>query len=82
MTELVSKDLIRLSECEHSGDYLVRDVKGIFADRLLQMGVLPGTELTYVRPAPFGFPIEIKVRGQLLALRKSECDCILLDAVE
>jgi len=70
--------LHKLSDCTESGDYQVIDVKGIFADRLYELGILPGSLLSYVRPAPFGFPVEIKVRGQLLALRKSECDCILL----
>ncbi len=78
MQQSETKSLYKLSECTISGDYQIVDVKGIFADRLYELGVLPGALLSYVRPAPFGFPVEIKVRGQLLALRKSECDCIIL----
>jgi Fe2+ transport system protein FeoA len=42
--------------------------------RLREMGVLPGTPVTLVRTAPMGDPIEIKVRGYHLTLRKSEAD--------
>jgi Fe2+ transport system protein FeoA len=36
------------------------------------MGLLPGTKITFLRSAPLGDPIEIKVRGYNLTLRKSE----------
>ncbi len=36
------------------------------------MGLLPGTELRVVRRAPLGDPIEIRLRGYSLSLRKSE----------
>ncbi len=42
--------------------------------RLREMGLLPGTSVTLVRTAPLGDPIEIKVRGYLLTLRKSEAE--------
>jgi ferrous iron transport protein A len=40
--------------------------------RLLEMGLLPGTELRVVRRAPLGDPIEVRLRGYSLSLRKSE----------
>ena len=40
--------------------------------RLLEMGLLPGTELSVVRRAPMGDPIEVRLRGYSLSLRKSE----------
>ncbi len=36
------------------------------------MGLLPGTELSVVRRAPLGDPIEVRLRGYSLSLRKSE----------
>ncbi len=48
--------------------------------RLREMGVLPGTRVTLVRVAPLGDPIEIKVRGYSLSLRKSEAEEVLLEA--
>lgn len=50
--------------------------------RLREMGVLPGTRLTLVRTAPLGDPIEIKVRGYNLTLRKSEADHVLVERLK
>ena len=43
------------------------------------MGVLPGTAVTLVRVAPMGDPIEIKIRGYHLTLRKSEAEHVLVE---
>jgi len=48
-------------------------------NRLLEMGVLPGTEVEFVRCAPFGDPIDLKIRGYHLSLRKQEAELILVD---
>ena len=52
----------------------VLDVTGepVLIQRLLEMGVLPGSQIQVVRFAPLGDPIEIKVMGYSLSLRKSE----------
>jgi Fe2+ transport system protein FeoA len=50
--------------------------------RLREMGLLPGTQVTLARVAPLGDPIEIKVRGYRLTLRKSEAEHIQVRAVE
>ena len=47
--------------------------------RLREMGVLPGTAVTLVRVAPMGDPIEIKIRGYHLTLRKSEAEHVLVE---
>lgn len=47
--------------------------------RLREMGVLPGTTVTLVRVAPMGDPIEIKIRGYHLTLRKSEAEHVLVE---
>lgn len=44
--------------------------------RLLEMGVLVGTRIELVRRAPLGDPLEIKVRGYNLSLRKHEAELI------
>lgn len=45
---------------------------GVISKRLMEMGVVPGTSVRVVKNAPFGCPIEIRVRGYNLALRRSE----------
>jgi len=44
--------------------------------RLLEMGLLVGTPVELVRFAPLGDPVEIKVRGYNLTLRKHEAEQI------
>lgn len=44
--------------------------------RLMEMGLLIGTPVELVRFAPLGDPVEIKVRGYHLTLRKHEAEQI------
>lgn len=44
--------------------------------RLMEMGVIPGVNVTVVKTAPFGDPIEIRVRGYSLAMRRNEAAAI------
>jgi len=44
--------------------------------RLLEMGILQGTELQIVRHAPLGDPIDVRIRGYHLSLRKQEAGLI------
>ena len=46
--------------------------------RLMEMGLLPGTRIEMVRRAPFGDPLEIRLRGYLLSLRRSEASGVAL----
>jgi ferrous iron transport protein A len=48
--------------------------------RLLEMGVLVGTPVQLVRFAPLGDPVEIKVRGYNLTLRRTEAEQIFVRA--
>ena len=49
---------------------------GRVTTRLLEMGVIPGVTVQVIKMAPFGDPIEIRVRGYSLAMRRSEADAI------
>lgn len=48
--------------------------------RLMEMGLLVGTRVELVRFAPLGDPVEIKVRGYNLTLRRHEAEQILVKA--
>lgn len=52
----------------------------IYRKRLLSLGLIPGTEFEVSRIAPLGDPVEIKVRGFALSLRKDEA--VVLDIEE
>src|SRR5687768_9699519 len=42
--------------------------------RLMEMGLVPGTELRVVGLAPLGDPLELELRGYRLSLRRSEAE--------
>ncbi|MCD8481961.1 MAG: ferrous iron transport protein A [Verrucomicrobia bacterium] len=50
--------------------------------RLMEMGVLPGTRIRFVRQAPLGDPVEIEIRGYHLSLRRAEAAEILVEVVQ
>jgi Fe2+ transport system protein FeoA len=49
--------------------------------RLMEMGLTRGATFQVVRYAPMGDPIEIRVRGYHLSLRKSEAAGISVEAL-
>ena len=64
----------------HSGQtYRVQSLGGNqgIADRLAQMGILPGMEITIVRIGPMGNPFELATdNGQSIALRNTEVEAL------
>ncbi len=44
--------------------------------RLLELGLTPGTLVQLVRYAPLGDPVEIRLRGSNLSLRRHEAEHI------
>lgn len=69
---------MRLPELEigKSADVLAVHGTDPVSKRLMEMGVVPGISITIVKSAPFGDPIEVRVRGYNLALRKQEASAI------
>ena len=51
------------------------------ARRLMEMGLLPGTQIEAIRRAPLGDPLEIRLRGYLLSLRLADAAHIQLAPV-
>ncbi|MEZ5551778.1 MAG: FeoA family protein [Pseudomonadales bacterium] len=51
-----------------------------YTDRLLRLGLIPGTRLTLQRRAPLGDPVEIRFRGYSLVLRPAEAGSLLLES--
>lgn len=50
----------------------VHGEKNILRRHLLGMGLTPGTDITLIKTAPLGDPLELKVRGYELTLRKND----------
>ena len=49
--------------------------------RLHRMGVIPGATVTVLRTAPLGDPIQVRVEGTLLSIRKRDARQIQVESV-
>ena len=49
--------------------------------RLLEMGLCTGTEIDVLRRAPLGDPLEVRLRGYLLSLRRDQAAQVRVEAV-
>lgn len=69
---------MRLSEVlvGSTADVVAIHGDGAVPKRLMEMGIVPGLKVRIVKSAPFGDPIEIRVRGYSLALRTSEAEAV------
>jgi ferrous iron transport protein A len=54
---------------------------GVYRQKLIAMGLIPGTEFVVTRMAPLGDPIEISVRGFALSLRKNEASILQIESI-
>jgi Fe2+ transport system protein FeoA len=59
----------------------VREIAGprSFRRRLLEMGLVPGTEVRVVTIAPLGDPLQIQVRGGQWSIRRTEAAQITVE---
>lgn len=64
-------------QCGHHAQ-VVGFAKGerFYRQKLLAMGLIPGTPFILTRVAPLGDPVEIRVRGYSLSLRKAEASIL------
>ena len=53
-----------------------------YRQKLLAMGLTPGVQINIQRLAPLGDPMEVKVRGYSLSLRKKECELIAVEVIQ
>lgn len=51
---------------------------GAIRRRMMDMGIVPGVELEVVRRAPFGGPLQVRLKGYYLAMRLGECAKIVV----
>lgn len=52
---------------------------GVIRRRILDMGLVPGVKIEMERYAPLGDPVEIKLKGYHLSLRKKEAEGITIE---
>ena len=51
----------------------------LLAGRLREMGLLKGTTISFLRSAPLGDPMEFRLRGYELSIRRADADGILVE---
>lgn len=75
---------IQLSQLKIGQSGIVDEVRGDddVSQRLLEMGIIKGTTLEVIRFAPMGDPIDIKIRGYHLSLRREEAEGIIVSISE
>jgi ferrous iron transport protein A len=56
-------------------------VEGQTRRRLLDLGLLPGTEVRAVMKSPLGDPTAYEIRGSVLALRSEDASKIVVEAL-
>lgn len=55
--------------------------EGALRQHFLDMGIIPGTEVTFMKLAPMGDPMELMVRGYELTLRVADADEIEVELI-
>ena len=56
--------------------------KGSLRQHFLDMGVIPGAEVTVVKFAPMGAPVELEIHGYELTLRLADAEQITIEPIE
>ncbi len=51
------------------------------SNRLMELGILPGTVVEVVRKAPLRDPLELRLRGYALSIRRAEASQIFVTDV-
>ncbi|MDY7030999.1 MAG: ferrous iron transport protein A [Thermodesulfobacteriota bacterium] len=76
-------DVVQLSELEigEKGKVIKVNGKGEINRRIRDMGIVPGTLLEVETKATLGDPIEIKVKGYHLTLRRKEASDIDIEKI-
>ncbi len=80
--------------CNRRGEFILKTLKeakigetvvvvrligsGAVKRRIMDMGITKGTKILLRKVAPFGDPLEVKVRGYELSLRKADAEMILI----
>ncbi len=81
---MAKSDASSLGELAVGTRAVVRQVAGSrrLRTRVLELGLLPGTEIEVVRKAPLGDPLELRLRGYSLSLRKADAAAIKVQVLE
>ena len=73
---------LRRMKVRQTGTITSVKVGGVLGQRLREMGLVPGTEITIQGRAPLYDPVALRVMGGTLTLRNNEADFIMVEVAE
>lgn len=73
---------LRELECGKSAQIISVGGQGALRQHFLDMGLIPGAEITKVKLAPMGDPMELKIHGYELTLRLADAEKIEIKPIE
>jgi ferrous iron transport protein A len=73
---------LRRMKVRQTGTISSVKVGGVLGQRLREMGLVPGTEVTIQGRAPLYDPVALRVMGGTLTLRNNEADHIMVEVAE
>ena len=75
--------VLKLSELKTSESAVIQNVggQGELRQHFLDMGIIPGAEVTLVKFAPMGDPMELQIHGYELTLRLAEAEKIQIQKI-
>ena len=78
-----ASQILKLSELKVGESAVIQNVggQGELRQHFLDMGIIPGAEVTLVKFAPMGDPMELQVHGYELTLRLSEAEKIQIQRI-
>jgi DtxR family Mn-dependent transcriptional regulator len=76
------ENLVALSELKDRQSGKIQFIRGghTVLQRLLDMGLTPGTKITLIKAAPFEGPIEVSVRGSKLAIGRGIASKVFVES--
>jgi ferrous iron transport protein A len=74
--------LVTLADAGIDKPVIVKHVGGerSFRRRLMELGLVPGTEVRVKKVAPLGDPLELLARGCTLSIRKADAHAVTVTA--
>lgn len=78
------ENLTTLDKLKIGHDALIKEINcenKVLRRHILDMGLTPGVEVTLIKTAPLGNPLEIRLRGYELTLRKEDASKIVIENI-
>lgn len=77
-------EVLTLDRAETGKRYIIKECRlpPDIKTRLAEMGLVPRAEVTVIKKAPLGDPLEIRVKGYSLCIRSTEAERFVIGETE